>query len=79
MGTKIGSGWTKSTEDGGTYMSFAFNREIIQLFPQLKGMSLTAFHIPQDERKNENSPGWSLIISSPQEKKSTNEEKEIPI
>ncbi len=79
MSTRIGCGWTKSTKDGATYMSFSLNEEITQLFPQLKGMNLTAFHIPQTERKNENSPGWSLVISSPQYQKNASDDEEIPI
>lgn len=78
MGLKIGCGWTKNTQDNQTYMSFSLNKEVLELFPQLKNLRLNAFHIPAAERKNENSPGWSLVLSTPTEKKEV-EEEEIPM
>lgn len=81
MGLKIGAGWTKTTEDGKTYMSYSLNKEFLELCPQLKNLKINAFHIPQENRKNENSPGWDLILSYPDEnkKKEKNQEEEIPL
>ncbi len=79
MGLKIGCGWTKNTQDNQTYMSFSLYKEILEMYPQLKNLRLNAFHIPQSERKNENSPGWSLVLSAPTDNKKELTEEEIPI
>lgn len=81
MSMKIGCGWTKKTQDNSTYMSFSLNEEILEFYPQLKNLRFNAFFINQEDRKNENSPGWSLVVSKVKEKptNSTEEEEEIPI
>ena len=86
MSLKIGSGWTKQTKEDEkkekkTYMSFSLNEEILELYPSLKNLRFNAFFVPQAERKNENSPGWSLVVSKVKEKttNSIEEEEEIPI
>lgn len=82
MSLKIGSGWTKNTKDNQTFISYSINEEILELYPCLKELRITSFHIPKEERKNENSPSWSLVIKKKQENttNSTEEdEEEIPI
>jgi len=77
MGIQIGAGWSKTAQDGGTYISFVIDDEAKSFMPQLKELNLFAFHIPQSERKNENSPGWRLVLSKMQDKKKS--EEEIPM
>ena len=61
---KIGSGWTKTNEtDGSTFISFSLDKVILELFPQLKNCNLTANFTKEEDRKQENSPAWSLSIS----------------
>ena len=76
---KIGSGWTKNNEkDGSTFISFSLDKAILELFPQLKNCNLTAIFEKEADRKQENSPGWSLSISKKETKKTSNDtEKEI--
>lgn len=82
MGMKIGAGWTKNTEDNKTYISYSLNKEFLELCPQLKNLRLNSFHVPAENRKNENSPGWELVLSYPDENKQTKSEiteEEIPL
>ncbi len=73
---KIGSGWTKSNEtDGSTFISFSLDKVILELFPQLQNCNLTASYVKESDRKQENSPSWSLSISKKTDKKEKSAEK----
>lgn len=76
---KIGNGWTKTTENGDTYIPIALDEVIENLYPQLKKCFLTLWHVKQEDRKNENSPAWTVTLSVKKDKteKQANEE-EIP-
>lgn len=65
---KIGSGWTKTTDDNKTFISVALDEAVLELYPQFKGLNISLGFINKDERKNENSPGWTVNISKRKEK-----------
>lgn len=73
---KIGSGWTKTTEGGDTYISIALDEVIGELFPALKGCFVNLWHVKKEDRKNDNSPSWTVSLSVKQEKE-TKENEEI--
>lgn len=77
MSLQIGAGWSKTTKDGGTYISYTVDDEALELIPQLKNMNVLSFHVPQSERKNENSPGWRLVLIKKQPQQP--QEEEIPM
>lgn len=60
---RIGNGWTKTTQDGNTFISTSLDDAFLQICPQLKGCNLTLSHIKAEERKSENSPGWNINLS----------------
>lgn len=74
---KIGSGWTKNTDGGDTYISVALDEVIEQLCPQLKGCFINLWHIKQEDRKGENSPAWSVNLSVKKDKEQQPQEDEI--
>ena len=65
---RIGSGWTKNTENGDTYISIALDEVIGELYPQLKGCFINLWHVKKEERKGENSPSWTVSLSVKKEK-----------
>lgn len=65
---KIGSGWTKNTENGDTYLSIALDEVITELYPQLKGCFINLWHVKKEDRKSENSPSWTVSLSVSKEK-----------
>ena len=65
---KIGSGWTKETEDKKIYISVSLNEIFGEWFPFLKKCFITIWHIPEEERKNENSPNWTISLNIKKEK-----------
>lgn len=70
---KIGAGWTKTKkETNETYISICLDEVFGVIFPPLrfiiKDCFLTLRHIPQSDRKSENSPGWSLNITIKKDK-----------
>lgn len=65
---KIGSGWTKNTDNGDTYISIALDEVIENLFPQLKDCFINLWFVKQEDRKGENSPAWSVNLSAKKEK-----------
>jgi uncharacterized protein (DUF736 family) len=89
---KVGSGWSKETENGRKYISTSIAKEVQVLYPQLKDVSITLWYVPKEERKKEESPAWeiSLTAKSDQKKKAeaeaeqtkaeatTEDEDEIP-
>lgn len=77
MGIKIGAGWTKNTQEKKTFISFSLDDEFLEIFPQFKNLRLAAFYVSEDKRKNENSPGWDLILFKPEAKEYTDELKDL--
>lgn len=71
---KIGSGWTKTSKEGNTFISIALDDTFLELFPQLKNCNVSLGHIKEGDRKNENSPAWTVSLSVKKQK--TEEEKE---
>jgi uncharacterized protein (DUF736 family) len=72
---KIGNAWTKTSDDGQTYISVALDEVILEKYPFLKNCFVNLWRIPQEERKNENSPGWAVNLSAKKEK--PKEEQEL--
>ena len=72
---KIGNAWTKTSDDGQTYISVALDEDILEKYPFLKNCFVNLWRIPQEERKNENSPGWAVNLSAKKEK--PKEEQEL--
>lgn len=68
---RIGYGWTKTTEKGATYISISLDKIFGAWLPFLEKCFLTLFHIPKEERKNENSPSWVVDLSVKKEKQET--------
>lgn len=75
---KIGSGWTKTTENGDTYISIALDEVLKELYPALKGCYLNLWHVKKEDRKNDDSPSWTVALNIKQEKESKTTE-EIPM
>lgn len=72
---KIGNAWTKTSDDRQTYISVALDEVILEKYPFLKNCFVNLWRIPQEERKNENSPGWAVNLSAKKEK--PKEEQEL--
>ena len=60
---RIGSAWTKNSNDGKTYISVALDETFLELFPQIKDCNISLSHIPAESRSSENSPSWSLSLT----------------
>ena len=71
---KIGNAWTKTSEDGKTFLSVALDEVILEQYPFLKNCFINLWHIPAEERKNENSPGWNVTLSVKKQKEGAKEE-----
>ncbi len=65
---KIGAGFYNVSKENNTYISLALDKEILELYPQLKKLKFILTEIPQDRRKSDNSPTWSLSMYIPEEK-----------
>lgn len=65
---KIGNAWTKTSEDKQTYISVALDDVMTEKYPFLKNCFINLWHIPAEERKNENSPQWNVNISVKKDK-----------
>ena len=65
---RIGHGWTKNTDNGNTYISTAIDEAVLELYPQLKNLNLTLWHVKAEDRKSENSPQWTIEIKPKKEK-----------
>ena len=72
---KIGNAWTKTSDDGQTYIPVALDEVILEKYPFFKKCFVNLWRIPQEERKNENSPGWAVNLSAKKEK--PKEEQEL--
>ena len=72
---KIGSGWTKNSDNGDTYISVALDEALIALFPQLKDCYINLWHVKPEDRKNENSPSWTVNLSVKKEKDNMTDEE----
>ena len=67
---KIGAIWGKTADKTNKrYLSFALDPAVLELYPQLKGCSIVAFYIGQNDRKNENSPDYELFLDVKGKKK----------
>lgn len=73
---KTGNGWTNTTEDGKTYISISLDEVFGACFPFLNKIYITLWHIPKEERKNENSPSWVLNFSLKKDKQQNAEQTE---
>ncbi len=65
----IGCIFSKVSKNDIHYQSYAFDKAFLELVPQLKECSLTAFYIPEDKRKSKNSPNWRLVLTKKEYKK----------
>ena len=74
---KIGNAWTKTSEDGDIFLSVALDEVILEQYPFLKNCFINLWMIPQEERKNENSPGWNVNLYVKKQKEETGEEEII--
>jgi hypothetical protein len=74
---KIGSGWTKTTNDGDTFISVSLDETLEVLYPQLKDCFITLWHVKQEDRKSETSPSWTVSLSVKKEQ-ATTQTDEIP-
>lgn len=74
---KIGNAWTKTSEDGKTFLSVALDEVILEQYPFLKNCFINLWRIPAEDRKNENSPGWNVNISVKKQKEEVKEEEII--
>lgn len=71
---RIGNAWTKTSEDGNTFLSVALDEVILEKYPFLKNCFINLWRIPAEDRKNENSPGWNVNISVKKQKEEVKEE-----
>lgn len=78
---RIGNGWTKTTDKKDTYISTAIDEAILELYPQLKNLNITLWHIKAEDRKSELSPQWTINIKLKKEKTDKEEVQndEIPM
>lgn len=81
MSILIGYGKTKNRQDNNqTYISGFFTDDFLSLCPQLKDFRLILNYIPEEKRKSEKSPSWSVEIYKPREnEQETGEEPIIPM
>ncbi|MBS4760978.1 MAG: hypothetical protein KHX03_09805 [Clostridium sp.] len=70
---KIGNAWTKTSEKGDTYIPVSLDEVILKQFPALDNYFFNLWRIPAEERKNENSPQWSLNATVKKQKEETKE------
>lgn len=70
---KIGNAWTKTSEDGNTFLSVALDEVILEKYPFLKNCFINLWRIPAEDRKNENSPHWNMNISVKKQKEDVSE------
>lgn len=70
---KIGNAWTKTSEDGNTFLSVALDEVILEQYPFLKNCFINLWRIPAEDRKNENSPHWNVNISVKKQKEDVTE------
>ena len=69
MSLKIGGGWQKFSENAGRpYISISIDEAAMPL-TITEDKFLTLWEIPEDERKNENAPHYSLNLSKSAPKK----------
>lgn len=60
----IGSGFSGTTEkEKKQYISIAFDKTILSLFPFLKNIKLTLWYVPKEERNSDKSPAWRLSLT----------------
>lgn len=67
---KIGAGFYNVGDKDNTYISLSLDKEIFELYPQLKKLRFILSEIPQDKRKSDNSPTWSLSMYMPEKQQS---------
>lgn len=73
----IGNAWAKVSEKGTKFLSVALDEVILELCPQLKDLSITAFYIKEEDRKSDKSPTYKLVANKKKPIKNT-ESDEIP-
>lgn len=72
---RIGNAWTKTSEEGKTFISVALDEVILEKYPFLKNCFINLWYIPSEERKNENSPDWNINLSVKKPKETTPSEE----
>lgn len=60
---QLGSAWTKTKKEGGTYISVSLDDTIKELFPQLKDLRIVLSYLT--ERKSDNAPHWNVSAFVP--------------
>lgn len=70
---KIGNAWTKTSDDGRTFISVALDEVILGKYPFLENCFINLWRIPAEDRKNENSPSWNVNISVKKQKEEVTE------
>lgn len=69
---QIGSAWHKATEEGKEFISVSIDESMKALYPALNDLNITLWQVT--ERKNENSPHYSLQIQKKKPKAQNTEE-----
>lgn len=65
---RIGSAWVNASEESGkVYISISIDDAALPLVIT-KGKSITLWEIPEEERKKENSPHYSVSMNIPNKK-----------
>lgn len=60
---RIGGGWTRTSEKNGkTFISIAFDKEFLELCPQLKECGMMLSYVSPEDRKSEKAPGWTVNL-----------------
>lgn len=75
---QIGVGFTNTTKESGrTYISIVINKELgiinPNLYKLLEDCFIALYFVPEDNRKNDNSPSWIVDIS--EKEKNTKKDK----
>lgn len=71
---KIGNIWNKISKNDNKFLSFSLDEAFLELYPQFKSLSLVAFYIPEEERKSDKSPSYTLHLMS---RKNKTEEESV--
>jgi uncharacterized protein (DUF736 family) len=70
---KIGSAWSKTSENGNTYLSVSLEDFVKDLCPVLKDYNISLNYIIYAEgERQENSPSWNVNIYKKKEQNNSN-------
>ncbi len=60
---RIGGAWTRTSEKTGkTFISLLFDKEFLELCPQLKECGMMLSYVSPEDRKSEKAPGWVVNL-----------------